>query len=724
MCGLGGIVDIGRANPSGSNRPVLERMLQQLAHRGPDDETILERSGAALVFTRLALTSPQDGSQPFSSADDQIHLIANGEVYNHKDLEGQFPDLRLKTGSDCEILLWLYQRDGSAFLDQVQGMVSVVVLDLRNRKLVLGRDEFGIKPLFYSVTSSQIVFGSELKTLFTHPEIHPEIMWERALEYPALSFDPVIEDSDPTSWFKGISIVPAGSVMEFSFESGKSTTTLIAPFAADFSSLKTDQDYISAFREILTSSVTACATSDVGVGLFLSGGVDSCAVAALNPNKQMPTFSVQSATMITNGDAPSAWDFAQAHGLPHHQVIFGHSDGPSPAAWINLLSVMETPQAGPEQFYKNELHRYAREWFPEVRGMMLGAAADEYFGGFTTTFSDGVDWSSFLAGLRSMGPSDSIWSVRDVSMLKTGSGSASESDDALYERYLGWKTRDLKQYNLWHEDRTAAAHGTEARVPFLDQRLVALSRAIPSNLRPRLLTDKTILREAMSGILPDRYRLRRKVAFFQDDGYEHTHRLFAGMLQQDSYALVDRAFEGPRIGNYASKEMVKQAIDLLVGSKGFERMDRVLRLVNLGLLDVETFSEVDYSGKSEPLRNSVFIDPEGTTNQFVIADDVIPDRSWSADSILEVGVEALVVRDVSADILFLVYRGQVMFQVDSASKEWKRFLELVDGVSSVECLAAISDWDISDGDGYLEALLGAGLLQVKTISPTALGAAA
>ena len=165
-----------------------------VAHRGPD-ETVVRRDGpVGLAFTRLSLVDPEGGGQPLESADGSAVLIANGEVYNHRALAATLPpDVRLRTGSDCEVLVHLYRERGLRFFDDVHGMVSIVIWDKREQRLLLVRDRFAIKPLYWTRIGDRIAFGSEIKALLGVPGCPRALDWGRALSDQALTGQPVFE---------------------------------------------------------------------------------------------------------------------------------------------------------------------------------------------------------------------------------------------------------------------------------------------------------------------------------------------------------------------------------------------------------------------------------------------------------------------------------------------------------------------------------------------------
>ncbi|MYQ90815.1 hypothetical protein GTY20_05400 [Streptomyces sp. SID4946] len=170
MCGIAGIARLGSRTLGAGTDAVLDRLADILDHRGPDEREILRDDAVGLVFTRLALVNPEDGSQPLVSDDGSLVLVANGEVYNHRELAAALPGgARMRTGSDCEVLLHLYRHHGLDFLRDVRGMFALILWDRDRNQLVLARDRFGIKPLYYHRDDARIVLSSEIKGLFADP---------------------------------------------------------------------------------------------------------------------------------------------------------------------------------------------------------------------------------------------------------------------------------------------------------------------------------------------------------------------------------------------------------------------------------------------------------------------------------------------------------------------------------------------------------------------------
>ncbi|MER5642200.1 asparagine synthase (glutamine-hydrolyzing) [Kitasatospora sp. NPDC002227] len=593
MCGIAGIARLGGGELTAAADGLLDRLATTLAHRGPDDRRVLREANVGLAFARLSLVAPTDGGQPLVSEDGSVVLIANGEVYNHRELEAGLPaGTRMRTKSDCEVLLHLYQRDGLSFLDKVNGMFAFVLWDRKRDTLLLGRDRFGIKPLYYHRDADRIVFASEIKALFADPATPRRLDWEGALGDLALSATPAFVHAPVNTWFEGIGLVPAATVLEIRLgdNSAREHRYWTMP-EADADSDASDQEYIAAYRDLLAEAVKDCATADAELGLFLSGGIDSAAVAALAGHVQ--TFTVLTGSTLLNGDAEWAHRIAKVLGLPNEQVLFDVDRTPGAEEWKQLLWQVESPLCSPEVYYKNELHKYSRSRHPQIKGMLLGAASDEFNGGYTDTYAEGPGWDGFMESLRGFSRRTALldrprlaqwYGLSDVPLLRDEALRATAAADP-YQEYLAWKYRSLQQYNVWHEDRTAAGNSIEARVPFLDHRLVELVVSIPAERRARLLLDKRILREAMVGVLPEEVRTRPKVPFYHGDGRLHTYRTFTRMLTQQGNALVEEALSTDRAREFIHADGIRENLRRLREDREHGSLELLLRVVNLGLLE-------------------------------------------------------------------------------------------------------------------------------------------
>lgn len=694
MCGLAGVARLDGQELGPETDVLLDELADILRHRGPDERELYRRGPVGLTFTRLSLVNPQDGTQPLVSEDGNLVLIANGEVYNHKELAARLPSgVRLTTGSDCEVLLHLYRRHGLDLLRDVRGMFAIILYDRVAGQLILARDRFGIKPLYYHRNDTRIVLSSEIKGLFADAATPRRFAWEQAMAVPALAAAPRFAAPEMCTWFEGVESVPAATILRIELKGGRTTRHRYweMPAEADTSDGRPDggeaDALIERYGDLLRESVRECATADTELGLFLSGGIDSGAVLALAKEQRggIHTFTALSGGTRANGDVEHAAWLARELGVANHQVVFGPDDVPTPEEWVRLLWLTETPMAGPEIYYKHELHRFARAERPELRGMLLGAASDEFNGGYSQDFA--ADWDSSLGSLGRMGretlldrePRLRHW-WNDGSSPFSDQALGSPRDGDVYRDYLASEWRKIQQYNVWHEDRTAAGSGVEARVPFLDHRLVELSASIPRHLRPRLLWDKRILRDAMGAHLPARIAERPKVPFFYGSGTGHAYRMLVRLMRRDDHALIERALAAPGADAHLDGNAIRERLaGFGTGDTDSASVELLMRVVNMGLLAemVEDRPALD-ALSAGPVRSALpaELHPVADTGELFEAP-----RHHELEGIPALGDDLLLLTDADGDA-YLVDGGQIEFVLDCDSP-LLRVLRLIDGKTTL-----------------------------------------
>lgn len=696
MCGIGAVATFGTGMAHDHARPIIDGMLAQLHHRGPDETSSRIESEVAFAFARLSLVGISNGSQPLSTVEDDLVLVANGEVYNHRELEQRLGvNGAMRTDSDCEVLLHQYRRHGLGFLDDVRGMFAIILWDRKKQKLILARDRFGIKPLYYHRNDSRVIAASEIKALMVDAGTPREVDWERALGAQDLTGVPEFSEAPTCTWFKSIDTVPAATILEVDLTDGGFTSHQYWSLPEPNDDW-TEERFVDEYRDALATAVRDCATADAELGLFLSGGIDSAAVLALAGSTEIHTFSAVTAGTLLNGDVDaSAWA-AGKYGNPHHQVEFADDLTPSPDQWKRLLWLTETPLCGPEIYYKYELHRYARAARPELRGMLLGAASDEFNGGYTVQISGESDWNDFqrkityLADRTDSGRSPaSSWRTDYSLPLVKESFLRRGAEVDTYRRYLQSEYRKVQQYNVWHDDRTAAGSSTEARVPFLDHRVVEISASVPVRLRPNLLWDKAILRRAMEGVLPDRVRQRAKGPFFYGAGSQHTYRMMMRMLAAEGGALVDQALAAPGAGDYLEAQNIRTTLSQVdVHGSTANHAELVLRLVNLGLLADLSKSLPQVSampaGELQPMVGS-----DVRANEMAARVGVIIAPSDLPTGRYELGAGVLLTTQPADGSGYLIKHGELLYEFESDSPTLAVLYRLGEGS---ELAATLEQW--------------------------------
>ncbi|MBQ1050201.1 asparagine synthase (glutamine-hydrolyzing) [Micromonospora sp. C51] len=714
MCGLAGIARLGGQDLSSETDILLDRFADILHHRGPDESEVLRQGPVGLAFTRLSLVDPEDGSQPLVSDDGNLILIANGEIYNHKELAATLPsDVRLRTGSDCEVLLYLYRRHGLNFLRNVRGMFAIVLWDRSRRQLVLARDRFGIKPLYYHQNDDRVLVSSEIKALFADPATPRRFDWVRALTVPSLSAAPrFISTPEPCTWFEGVKSVPAATIQTIDLQDGVSTHHRYWELPTESVESGDARYFTERYAELLEASVRDCATADTELGVFLSGGVDSAAVLALARDQlgEVHTFTALSGGTRENGDAEYSARLARELGVHNHQVVFGPDHVPTADEWARLVWLAETPMTGPEIYYKHELHRFARQERPELRGMLLGAASDEFNGGYSGEM--GTDWVSFLDSLEGM--SRNTWHDQEPLLRhwwKPGGSFINSralrellgSSHDPYAEYLTSEYHKIQQYNVWHEDRTAAGSGVEARVPFLDHRLVELVTAVPRDLRPDLLWNKRILRDAVRGRVPSWVAEREKVPFFYGPGTRHAYRMLVRLMHRDGRQLVERAVSAPGAETFLDIDAISSMLSgLRDGDTDSASVEILMRVVNMGLLadmvaQPPALSDMSAGSVRTALPHGVH-PVAGTEELFTLrasrhTPDQVPVRSPS-----------LLVLSDPEGTCYLANEGQIEFELEPQAPIL-RVVNCIDGKASLAKVLSEAGVALADVSDDLNTLL-------------------
>jgi asparagine synthase (glutamine-hydrolysing) len=692
-------------------------MVGVLAHRGPDETVVRVDGPVGFGFTRLSLVDPENGGQPLVSADGSVMLIANGEIYNHVELARK-TGARLRGGSDCEILLHLYQTRGLHFLDEVRGMFALVLWDNARRQLVVARDRFGIKPIFTHINDERILFASEIKALFADPRTSRAVDWVRALADPIVTGSARFEDSPPVEFFADIDLVPAATIRTFGLDDRSVRDHVYWSFPEAGTSDASEAELVTSYRDLLASSVAECGMADVEIGLLLSGGLDSAAVAALaRPTPK--TFTVVGAGTLLNGDAEGAHRTAAALGIENHQVIIPASFVPSPDAWLRHLWLQETPLAGPESYFKSEAYRWVGRNAPSIKAMLLGGGADEFNGGYISSFGY-EDWASTMPVLQGLslaassgtGALGGWWSRPDSflvndDVIREATGAARDP----YEHYLRWKYREVQNYNCWHEDRSAAGSGIEARVPFLDHRLVELSVGVAPERRQALLWDKRILRRAMVGVLPEEILERPKAPFFYGPGTERTYAMFARMLTADGGALVERARATHGARRFLNRDAIRAQTRQLADGAGLGRLEYLLRLVNLALLESLSTSPPPALESLEPLPLPASLEVTNWAAEQASIEETVLDRSVPRpDDVLSMPPGTFLVEDEAGSVLVVV-DGSIEFVLDD-QPAWLNFIRAVNGRRNVKDLLEDAGVALIDIEGPLLQALDAQVLRV------------
>ncbi len=560
MCGICGHVGI-------RHEGLLEEMTAALAHRGPDDAGLLRDGDAGLGHRRLSIIDVSGGHQPIENEDGSAALVANGEIYNFRELREELLGRghRFRTESDSEVILHLWEEEGAACVRRLNGMFAFAIWDRRTRTLLLARDRLGIKPLYYAtLPDGGLVFASELKALLRCGALPVELDPGAVLDYLGLRYVP-----GPGSLLRGVKKLPAAHVAELSrgrlrLERYWEPPYHTGPFRGD------TREWLEGFGEAFERSIRRRLVSDVPLGAYLSGGVDSGAIVATMArlaSEPVRTFTV--GFDFAHDELEPAAATARALGCRHTEIACRAEDvGLLPEIVWHLDEPIGDAIVVP-------MFQLAREAKKHVSVILAGEGADETLGGYL--FHKVLLWGTRVggaipravrqgvllpllratpAGLLNLGfqyPADlgergkqklldllpllepaslarayrhliSLFDARDLAGLLSpelaAAAPATPPEPARTEGPLLNRALDL-QFAHWlpddilmKQDKVSMAHAVEVRVPFLDHELVEYALSMPPSLKVRGLASKWILRRHARDLLPPRAASRRKMPFY------------------------------------------------------------------------------------------------------------------------------------------------------------------------------------------------------------------
>jgi asparagine synthase (glutamine-hydrolysing) len=544
VCGICGIVSTdGAIDPAR-----LDAMSATLVHRGPDSDGSFASNGAGLAARRLAIIDLETGDQPIANETGALHVVQNGEIYNYHELRRELErgGHRFTTHGDTEVLVHLYEEHGLRFAERLRGMFSIAIWDAERSRLVLVRDRYGIKPLYYRVQGDELAFASELRAL-PRGEIDVD-----ALE-AFLAFNSI---PAPMTIFSDTRKLPPGQTLVW--EGGKvelSSYARPSPVAADAVRADEDAELVEELRARLRDSVRAHLVSDVPVGVLLSGGIDSSALTALAAQE-----SVEAVRTFSIGFEERSFDeladarlVAERYGTEHRELVLR----PDAARLLPVLAeAFDEPFADSSALPTYLVSQLAAE---DVKVALSGEGGDELFGGYYTYAAD-------LLALRA----GAFARLARPLVERLPSSSARASFDYKAKRFVrGAHLPPLERHHAWKEifskearaeltgraspfdpvellrarfaetegaellarlqdvdlglylvddllvktDRSSMAHSLEARVPFLDPVVTNFALALPTRHKVRALRKKVLLRKAVEPLVPRRILGGRKRGF-------------------------------------------------------------------------------------------------------------------------------------------------------------------------------------------------------------------
>ena len=559
MCGIAGII-------GSPDLDAVRRMTAAMVHRGPDDENYYVDAGAALGFRRLAIIDVAGGRQPLSNEDGTIQVVFNGEIYNHRELRRRLEQRGhfLRSGSDGEVIAHLYEDEGPALVDRLNGIFAFALWDTRARKVLLARDHHGVKPLYYAERGGRIIFASELKAMIASRYVSRQMSDEAVAQYLTYQAVPA-----PLSMLRDVQALGPGRVA-FGRPRDLRVRRYWTPPVEAADPIQSAEEACARVREGFEHAVRSQLMAERPLGVFLSGGVDSSAIVALaapQVSHRLKTFSV--GFVGRDEEVLTEWPWArlvsERYDTDHHEFVL--TEDMFREAMPHTLSAMDQPTSdGINSYWVS----YAAA--QHVTVALSGTGGDELFLGYgrDAQILDGLDLarplqhlpSGYVRALTDMlhhVPEDLLWSPltrlrqaasalarldstyaspRGIGIFDSAGRNAIlsaplreqaarfrraaefliEDVPASVARTGDWLAR-LEQRGylsfvlLRDIDAMSMAHSLEVRVPFLDRELSELAARIPWELKLRGGVGKWVLKHALRDLLPDEVLFRPKMGF-------------------------------------------------------------------------------------------------------------------------------------------------------------------------------------------------------------------
>ena len=629
MCGIHGYV---RLDGQAVEPDALSGMGRLTMHRGPDDEGAHVDGPCAIGMRRLSIIDVAGGHQPLRSADGRIHLVCNGEIYNFRELRRELEGRghSFLTRSDCEVIIPLYRELGAALVERLNGMFGFALWDADRRRLLIGRDRLGIKPIYTWSDGRRFAFASEAKALFALPGITPALDEDAVAGYLHLGYV-----ASPRTIFRGVRKLPPATVV--TVEDGRINEHRYWRIGGTVDRVPTVDEWAARVRARLEESVRMQMVSDVPIGAFLSGGIDSSAVVGLmskHSSGPVKTYSIGfggSAADDFYNELPYAKAVAERFRTDHHEILVK----PDVVTLLpKLLWHMDEPIADTAFITTYLVAEFARR---DVTVILSGVGGDEIFGGYRRylgahyhrRFATLPGWArglamrvgqslpadrhspllnlsryakGFLAAAEL--PPEARYSAylqvfardaaRELMIRDVGSdddaivaafGSA-DSDDALNRMLVVDAETQLPDDLLMLTDKMTMATSLECRVPLLDHELVEMTARIGEDVKVRGGELKHVMKRALSDLLPPEILNRRKRGFGTPMG---------AWLKRDLSAVL-RALLCPE--SVRARGLFRtEAVERLIADHDANRLDGTDRI--LALMNLEIWSRV-YLDRRDP----------------------------------------------------------------------------------------------------------------------------
>jgi asparagine synthase (glutamine-hydrolysing) len=586
MCGFAGILDLSAA-PDAGRRAVLEAMTRTLVHRGPDDEGAFHDPYVALGHRRLSIIDLATGRQPLDNEDGSIWVALNGEIYNYRDLRALLEGKGhgFKTRSDTETIVHAYEEWGDSCVERLRGMFAFALWDRPRRRLLLARDRIGKKPLYYAALGKRLIFASEIKALLAFPGLGRALDLEAVSDYLSLLYVP----RDKTIFRCIRKLLPGHFLV------ADPNGTSVRPywdlrFAPEPTS---ESEAAERVAELLRDAVRIRLASDVPLGAFLSGGLDSSAVVGMMAREtSLPVATASIGFDDPEFDELSYARLAARHFLTDHRdelvkpdaaeamkALCWYYDEPFgdssaiPTYYVSRLARQRVTVAlsgdggdetfaGYRRYYFDGRENRLRDWVPAaLRGPLFGVLGAAYpkadylpriFRG--KAFLSNVaraPWEAYFHSVSGVSEEEKarllaadarreLGGYRTAELFRDLYGAADGADSLSRIQYIDFKTY-LPDDILTKVDRASMANSLEVRCPFLDHHLIEYAARLPSSLKLRGRESKLVLREAVADLVPEAILKRPKMGFVMPmGGWLRTHL----RPLVDDYVLADRARHG------------------------------------------------------------------------------------------------------------------------------------------------------------------------------------
>ncbi len=592
-------------NKKENNETVTRVMARAITHRGPDDEGFFTHEKFSLGMRRLSIIDIEGGKQPIISEKGNV-IVFNGEIYNYKELRAELKGYNFKTESDTETILALYETEGIESVKKLRGMFVFAIYDANTEKIFVARDYFGIKPVYYAGDGKKIIgFASEVKSLLKIPGLRREVNPAAFYNYLSYQYNPLEE-----TFFKGIYSLPPSTYLTINPNDNSFTKTEFSHFSISPNENMEEKSGAEEALKIITDSVEHHMISDVPVGAFLSGGIDSASIVSLmqkiSGERKIKTFTVGFEGFSEGNASKETADMLQTD---HTEYTVSKKEYFSVLS--NAAYHFDEPVGDPSAI---GLYFLAKEARKKVKVVLSGEGADELFGGYTV-YREALSRANFEMFTPKL--------IRTVlkSFLRVpfefkGKNFLRRFFTPLEERYIGnariftgdelselWRAKPETKHSLKHlyekvknlsdmakmqyidiqtwligdilakADKMTMVHSLELRVPFLDKKVAEFACSIPDSLKFKNGTTKYLLREAMSTLIPESTRKRRKLGFPVP---------LADWLREDAgKAVFDEIRGSGFLKEYLNTKQIEKLIDEHKRGKDNARKIYVLYLAHL-----------------------------------------------------------------------------------------------------------------------------------------------